>query len=141
MLTIQPYQTMNYSNRTSFGCKTTATNVKELSEASQKLIKDVMELVKADNKNTIYPVLKEKMPNIYRSKRFMDGSFVEIKRSGQPSNSGINLRYMRMNQRPVELDINANGDIKRMYSYQNQVNVDNIVEKYFPDIIERTLYY
>ncbi len=137
MLTIQSYQTMNYSNRTSFGCKTTATNVKELSVASQKLIKDVIELVKADNKNTIYPVLKEKMPNIYRSKRFMDGSFVEIK----PSNSGINLRYMRMNQRPVELDINAKGDIKRMYSYQNQVNVDNIVEKYFPDIIERTLYY
>lgn len=100
-----------------------------------------MELVKADNKNRIYPVLKEKMPNIYRSKRFMDGSFVEIKRSGQPSNSGINLRYMRMNQRPVELDINANGDIKRMYSYQNQVNVDNIVEKYFPDIIERAIYY
>lgn len=140
MLRIQPYQTMN-SNRTSFGCKTTAQNVKELSVASQKLIKDVMELVKADSKNTVYPILKEKMPNIYRSKRFMDGSFVEVKRSNRPTIEGISLRYMRMNQRPVELEINESGDIKRKYTYQNQVNVDNIVEKYFPDIIERALYY
>ena len=123
MLTVQNYQPINY--KPSFRCKVAnATNVNELSQTSKKLLQDIYKLIKSEKTSAT-------SSQIMRSKRFADGSFVEL----QGSNKGLNLKYMRMNQRPAELDINLNGTIE----YKNKLSTDlnELIEKYIPDIIER----
>lgn len=122
MLTIQNYQPKY--NSPNFRCKPIG-NVSELSQSSQKLLQDIMRMVKA----------AKKIPTqVVRSKRFADGSFVEL----QGKTEGLNVKYLRMNQRPMELDIKQNGNIE----YKNKLSGDlnNLIEKYFPDIIEREQY-
>lgn len=125
MITVQPYQSYSYKPNFKGGNK----NVKELSETSQALIKDILSLFESSS--------NDQRASIYRSKRFLDGSFIEIKPYKSYADKGINIRYMRMNQRPAEMNIGANGKIK---NNNTSLDVNNIVEKYFPDIIERSIY-
>ena len=120
MLTIQPY--MNYS--TGFRAKSSSRS-KELTNTSKTLIKDVYNLISSNPRSKA---------DTYRSKRFIDGSFVELQ-SADYANSGLSLKYMRMNQRPVEMNINPKGDVTG--NNVNSLDVNGIIEKYFPDIIER----
>ncbi len=124
MIKVQPYQ--SYSYKPNFkGHK----NVKELSETSQALIKDIFRLFENSSNGP--------RRTIYRSKRFLDGSFIEVQPYKSYLDNGINVKYMRMNRRPAEMNIGTNGQIK---NHSTSINVNNIVEKYFPDIIERSLY-
>ena len=123
MLTIQPY--MNYS--TGFRAKSSSRS-KELTNTSKTLIKDVYNLISSNPRSKA---------DTYRSKRFIDGSFVELQ-SADYAKKGLSLKYMRMNQRPVEMNINPMGDVTG--NNVNSLDVNGIIEKYFPDIIERLQY-
>lgn len=116
MLTIQAYQP---KNNMSFTCK--PKNINELSKVSQTLIKDVADL-------------SSKRNGICRSRRFTDGSFLEVQKDN--SRKTLQLKLLRMNQRPVEMNIKPDGAIECTPKKQG-LDINNIIEKYFLDIIEK----
>ncbi len=134
MLMIQPY---HHYSRPGFkgvkgvkgikGIKEVNSTAGTLTERSQSLVKNILKLME-ENDGT----------KIYRSKRFLDGSFIEIRQNKTIKDKGVNIKYMRMNQRPVEMYVGTDGEIRN--SRQSSLNVNSIIEKYFPDIIERSVY-
>lgn len=128
MLMIQPY---HHYNRPGFkgvkGVKGVNSTAGTLTERSQSLVKNILKLME-ENDGT----------KIYRSKRFLDGSFIEIRQNKTIKDKGVNIKYMRMNQRPVEMYVGTDGEIRN--GRQSSLNVNSIIEKYFPDIIERSVY-
>jgi len=122
MLTIPNYHPVSY--RPNFKCKLPASNVNELTSSSKKLLDNIYRIMKSNSPKSV--------PNIpVRSKRFADGSFVELQNKSQ----ALNIKYLRMNRRPVEMNIKQDGSIE----YNNNLTEDlnGIIEKYIPDIIER----
>jgi len=122
MLTIQSYQPLKY--RQNFKCRPSANNVKELSQSSQRLLYDAAKLAKSESADTASRAM--------RSRRFADGSFLELKNG---ADNAITLKYLRMNQKPNEVAIKPNGEIE----YKNKLSTDlnSLIERYIPDIIER----
>ena len=123
MLTISNYQPINY-NKTNFKGKTEQIkNVYQLSESSQILLRDINKIIQ-----------DSKIGDVYRSKRFIDGSFVEV----ENRKSNFFMRFIEKNKRPQEFKIEDNGNID--YKYKTKTNLNTIFEKYFPDIIEKSLF-
>lgn len=133
MLTIKPYQNIN--SNTMFGCKSNKKNIKELSETSQKLIESALKVITGEDlktKNTLFNRLEN---DIFCSKRFIDGSFMEIKSNPQSKKEGLRIRLLQINKKPVEMNVDSNGDIES--SQIKKLNLNSIFEKYLPDILAR----
>ena len=113
MLTVQSYQPI--SNR--YNYNPAMKSGMELSSKSKLLVQAIKD---------IFSTQKDA---VMRSKRFNDGSFVEIQNSG----NGIFIKYMRINQKPVEVHVTPNNKIS---APNNQINPNLIIEKYIPDAID-----
>jgi len=122
MLNIQSYRPVKY--RQNFKCRPSVNNVQELSQSSQRLLRDVAKLVKPESVSSA--------PRAMCSKRFADGSFLELQNN--PDNT-LTLKHLQMNQRPGEITIKADGNIE----YKNKLSTDlnSLIERYIPNIIER----
>lgn len=124
MLTIQPYRNQNY--QPSFGAKASTKNVKDLSDTSQKLLRGFESIFKK-------PELEK---DTYRSRRFVDGSYMEI--AGPSANNNcLNIKFVQCNKRPVVMDIDSKGDITG--NFIKNFNLNYVIEKYLPDILKSAL--
>lgn len=112
-----------------------AKSVNELSEASQNLLKELMESAKCDLHEVNFP--RETCSVKYISKRFPDGSFVETNCKKETSGQSLLIKFLRMNRRPLIFDINTKGVIS---CPEQTVNISSIIEKYFPNILEKLQY-
>lgn len=125
MLTVPNYQPINIScNNLNFKGKSEAIkNTQQLSMSSQLLLRDINNLIK-----------NSKTGDIYRSKRFMDGSFVEL----ENRNTTLFMRLLKKNQQPQEIKIERDGKIE--YKNKLKTNINAIFEKYFPNILEKKMF-
>lgn len=120
MLTVSNYQPINYNKPNFKGKKEAIKNIYQLSESSQILLRDIIK--------------DSKTGDVYRSKRFIDGSFVEV----ENKKSALLMRLIKKNKRPQEIEIENNGNIE--YKNKLETNINTIFEKYFPDILEKRLF-
>lgn len=123
MLTVPNYQPINYNKPNFRGKNDTIKNIQQLSTSSQILIRDINKLIQ-----------NSKAGDVFRSRRFIDGSFAEV----ETKRSALLMRLLKRNKRPQEIKIENDGNIE----YQNnlETNINTIFEKYFSDILEKKLF-
>ena len=123
MLTVSNYQPINYNKPNFKGKNEAIKNVYQLSESSQILLRGINNLIQ-----------DSKTGDVYRSRRFIDGSFVEV----ENKKTALLMRLLKRNKRPQEIEIENDGNIE--YKNKLETNINTIFEKYFPDILEKRLF-
>lgn len=112
MLKVQPYNTQSQNINLKSTCS--LRGKKDMLQISPKIYASMQDLISQDK--------------TYQSKRFIDGSFLEVQRE---NTIDFLIRLMQINKKPISMNVGSNGSVES----KNNGLIEK-VQKYLLNILE-----